>query len=400
MSPRSSSDRRIDLREIIHEAVGNLHDQGRRSALALLGIMIGTASIIAMLNIGHVAQRETLKLFSNLGVDMLQLQASSVDIPPQGLDRLSLEKLPFRDSDVISVTPFATGRASVSYTVKQADLAVVGITPAFNRLMKVPLEKGRLIGTQDACATVAVAGAAVATQLSAPGSPLSPNSRIAVGDYIFTIIGILAPVTPQALSPADYNNSLFIPLACARRVLASQDPTAAMVRLVPGRDAEVVGGRLSAMLQKPGLSIQVISAQSMISVMNQQKQVHSRMLTAIGGISLLVGGIGVMNVMLMNVLERRREIGLRAAIGATPRVIQQMFLVEAGILACLGGVAGAIFGILASYVVAKGAGWTFELALYVLPLGPGMACIVGLIFGLYPAISASRLDPIEALRAE
>ena len=124
------------------------------------------------------------------------------------------------------------------------------------------------------------------------------------------------------------------------------------------------------------------------------------MLAAIGGISLLVGGIGVMNVMLMSVMERRREIGLRAAIGATPRDLRAMFVIEAGVLALAGGVAGALLGIVSAWLIARGSGWNFSLALYVLPLGPGVAGMVGLAFGLYPAITASRLDPIEALRAE
>lgn len=400
MSESGSFKRGMNWGETFHEAAGNLRAQGRRSILALLGIMIGTAAIIAMLNIGHIAQLETLKLFNNLGVDMLQLRASSISSDAEGFSVAVLERITISDPDVVSLTPFAVGRAVVSRSTQQADVGVAGVTPALAQLIELPIRAGRMIMPLDKCALVAVAGDGIATQLSAPGFQLIPGSQIGVGNYQFTVVGILAPTEPHPLNPSDYNNSIMIPLSCVRRVLDDSEPNAAIIKLQPGRDVEAVGNRLSVMLTKPGTSVQVISAQNMIRTMNQQKQVHSQMLAAIGGISLLVGGIGVMNVMLMNVLERRREIGLRAAIGANPRDIQSMFVVEAAILTLVGGFAGTVFGVLASYIFAKSSDWEFEIALYVLFLGPGMSGAVGLIFGLHPAITASRMDPIEALRAE
>ncbi|ARS29263.1 ABC transporter permease [Sphingomonas sp. KC8] len=396
-----SAVRGIHIGETVREAFDNLRVQGRRSALALLGILIGTASIIAMLNIGHIAQLETLKLFRRMGADMLQLQSSPTgSTPTAAFDRAVLEQLPPRDPDILTVTPLATGRAPIVAGMRQADIAIAGITPALTDLLELPLARGRAIGRIDDCALVVVAGADVASQLSAPGAQVVPGAKLGIGDYIFTVVGVLGQTQPEPLSSVDYNNSLLIPLACSGRVLPASGPNIALVRLRPGADIEAAGQRLSAMLADPALTIQVGSARQVIETMNQQKLVNSRMLTAIGSISLLVGGIGVMNVMLMNVMERRREIGLRAAIGATPSDLQTMFLVEAGVLALVGGVGGTIFGVLAAFVVAQASGWTFSLALDVLPLGPGMAVLVGLVFGLYPAFAAARLRPIEALRAD
>ncbi|GAA0312267.1 ABC transporter permease [Sphingomonas oligophenolica] len=390
----------VSLREIAGEAFANLRAQGRRSILALLGIMIGTASIVAMLNIGHNAQLETLKLFVNMGVDMLQVRASPTGQAPARLDRTLVEQLPGRDPDILLATPMATGRLPVSAGAQQADLGIIAMPPALAAMARLPLRRGRLLGTIDDCGLVALVGDGAAQKLSAPGAQLLPGSRLGVGAYVFTVVGILGPTVMESLNPTDYNDAVFIPLACARRALPGPDPNVAMIRLRPGVDADAVGARVSAALANPASAIQIVNARLIIKTMNEQKAVHTRMLAAIGAISLLVGGIGVMNVMLMSVMERRREIGLRAAIGATPRDLRTMFLVESGVLAVLGGAVGALLGVLAAFVAARSSGWTFSLALYVLPLGPGIAGLVGLAFGLYPAITAARLDPIEALRAE
>ncbi|SNS86280.1 putative ABC transport system permease protein [Sphingomonas laterariae] len=399
MMPRRPA-HNLEVAETLREALANLRAQGRRSALALLGILIGTASIVAMLNIGHIAQLETSKLFSHLGADMVQLRAMPTGAAPAALDRELIEQLPARDPDVAWSLPLATGRAQVAFGSQRHDMLIVAITPALPRLAGLHLERGRSIAAIDQCAMVAVAGAEAATQLSSPGNQLMPTGKVAIGDYVYSVIGTLRPSFAEALSPGDYNKALLIPLDCARRVLGSSAPTTAMVRLRPGADAEKAGARLSGMLANASSSIEVISARQLIKTMNEQKAVHTSMLAAIGGISLLVGGIGVMNVMLMSVMERRSEIGLRAAIGATPRDLQLMFTVEAGVLALAGGVAGTLIGVLIAWIMAQYSGWTFDLAFYVLPLGSGMAAIVGLVFGLYPAITAARLHPIEALRAD
>ena len=208
------------------------------------------------------------------------------------------------------------------------------------------------------------------------------------------MIGVLAPVPYTALDPADFNDAVLIPLSGARRVMSPADPATALMRLRPGADVKATGERVSKALANAGAELQVTSARDLIREMNAQKAIHSRLLTAVGAISLLVGGIGVMNVMLMGVMERRKEIGLRAAIGATPAELRLMFLAEAVTLALAGGVAGLVLGLAAAAITARASGWTFSLALYVLPLGPGVAALVGVAFGLYPAIKASRLVPL------
>jgi putative ABC transport system permease protein len=229
---------------------------------------------------------------------------------------------------------------------------------------------------------------------------LAPGGRVRIKDYVYTVVGVLAPMPYTAFDPTNFNDAVQIPLTGGGRFMPTDQPETVLMRMRPDADVKAAGVRISAALANPTSTLQVISARDLIDGMNAQKAIHTRLLTAIGAISLLVGGIGVMNVMLMGVMERRREIGLRAAIGATPRDLQMMFLIEAAVLAFVGGVAGLLFGLAAAFVVAQVSGWVFSLPLYVLLLGPGMAALVGITFGFYPALKASRLDPIEALRAE
>lgn len=392
---------RLALAETVAEALANLYAQRQRSALALLGILIGTASIVAMLTIGHMAQRETLKLFRHLGVDMLQIHAMPAGNYSVGeLDRRAIERLPASDPDVIAAAPLAADHDTVLSGERHAELGIAAVTPDLPRLMRIGVVQGRFIAPIDDGNLVAVVGAGTVEKLSAPGAPLGPGSAIRVKGYVFEVVGVLGPVPFTALDPTDVNNAVLIPLADAGRVMDSDKPTTALIHLEPAADVKGAGARIAASLANPTADLQVFNARDLIRSMNAQKAIHSQLLTAVGAISLLVGGIGVMNVMLMGVMERRREIGLRAAVGATPRDIQLMFLIEAATLAFVGGVAGLAAGLMAALVTARASGWTFSLALWVLPLGPGVAALVGVAFGLYPAIKASRLSPIDALRAD
>lgn len=388
------------LGDTLAEAWSNLRAQGRRSALALLGIMIGTASIIAMLNGAHMAQRESLKLFAKLGVDMLQIQAAPAGDRPALLSRAAIDALPRTDPDVVEAVPLAGGRAPARAGGNTADIAILAAPPALATITNLRLAAGRHPGSVEECALSAVLGDAAARALSSPAAAIEPGSKVLLGGYGYTVVGVLAPVTPETLDPIDYNMGALIPLGCAQRIIPGGGPTGLLVRLRRGADTQAASERLTARLATPDAKLTVLDARSILRTMQEQKAVHSRMLIGIGAVSLLVGGIGVMNVMLMSVMERQREIGLRAATGATPTDIRLLFLVEAVLLTIAGGAIGSALGAAIAWAIARSSGWDFDLAPWTLALGPAVASGMGLVFGLYPAITASRLNPIEALRAD
>lgn len=393
---------RAPFTELMIEALGNLYALRQRSALALLGIVIGTASVVAMLTIGHMAEAETLKLFRVMGVDMLSVQATSPNGEQAPLDRTSIEALPGRHAEIAAAAPLSIGHAPHDAGGPMAGLNIVGSTRDIFHLSGLELSAGRFLQPVDKDGLVVVLGAEAAGKLSESSTPVAIGREIRVGHYLFSVVGILAPTPATAFDPADYNNAVFMPLQSGERVLGTSQANAAVVRMRPGADVQRVAGIISSDLAQasPNAAIRVQGARQLIDALKAQKAVHARLLAAIGGISLLVGGIGVMNVMLMSVMERRREIGVRSAIGATPGDVQLMFLIEAVTLAVLGGLLGTLSGVVAALAAARASHWSFSAPLYVFPLGVGLATLVGIAFGVYPAIKASRLDPIEALRAE
>lgn len=388
----------VPMNEIVREAFANLRARGQRSGLALLGIVVGTASIIAMLNIGHVAQLETMKQFEQLGIDTIQVRASPNGGTP-GFDRKLVESLPETLPGVIEATPYAAERVTARAGGEEASVSVLAASSAMGARLALTPRFGRLLTDIDDCALVGVIGAKAAGELSPRPDGLL-GKQVALGSYLFTVVGVLEPTVDERMNSVRYDDAFLIPLACARRVLPSGDANAALVRVADDVDVDRIDRDLKRILANDRTLIQTVSAKSIIETMNRQKGLIAGVLAAIGGISLLVGGIGVMNVMLMNVLERRREIGLRAAVGATPRDIQTMFLVEAAMLAAAGGLAGAVVGLLVSALAVKLLGWDFAIAYHLMPIGPLGAGVIGVLFGLYPALSASRIDPIEALRAD
>ncbi|MGY2272363.1 MULTISPECIES: ABC transporter permease [Pseudomonas] len=405
MTERVRSSLRVEqsLSQLLHEAFVSLRTLGKRSMLALLGIVIGSSSVVALINIGHNAAVDAAMIFKDMGTDTLIAQfppkgASTVPMPA----RLDLDALRQTVAGIDHIGALTLFSGPVVFHGRTVNANVVGSTPHVKEAMRLAVQQGRFLSNFDANETYGVIGDQVAQSLSAPGDPLQLGDRVRINDYLFLIVGILRNQPRAMLMPVQANESLFIPAEGMRRLFATPQISNLIIRAAPGQDMERIAkdaaGALKPQLPDHDVDIQV--PQQMIDGMTRQSRTFAYLLLALGAISLVGGGVGVMNVMLMNVSERRREIGIRMALGARQRDIRNLFLLEAVTLTAVGALCGAVLGMTAAWLYAWLSGWAFALAATALPLGVGSTLLVGLFFGIYPAVSASRLQPVEALRDE
>ncbi|MGU9815091.1 ABC transporter permease [Pseudomonas sp. LF135] len=391
------------LSQLLHEAFVSLRTLGKRSVLALLGIVIGSSSVVALINIGHNAAVDAAMIFKDMGTDTLVAQ-----FPPKGNSsapmRASLDLEAVRDSvpGIAHIGALSVFGGPIVFHGRTANANLVGTTADIKDAMRLVVRDGRFLSPFDASETYAVIGDQLAQALGMPGDPLKPGDRIRINDYLFLVVGILHNQARAMLMPVQANESLFIPAEGMRRIYPTPQIGNVIIRATPGQDMERIARDASSALKRQltdhDVDIQV--PQQMIDGMTRQSRTFAYLLLALGAISLVGGGVGVMNVMLMNVSERRREIGIRMALGARQRDIRNLFLLEAVTLTAVGALCGAVLGMSAAWLYAWLSGWAFALAAAALPLGVGSTLLVGLFFGIYPAVSASRLQPVEALRDE
>ena len=381
----------------IREAIINLTAAKQRSILALLGIMIGTASVIAMLNIGAISEAESLRQFREMGTNLLAFQASA---PTPDLNIDFARKMAGSIPGIQRIAPYSVDLHPQHFQGHGEDGTVVGITSDFADITHLRVQQGRLPSPLDGFEAFAVLGADLPHRLAAEGREPRVGDTVLIDSMGFTVIGILAPRAQNSMIGIDYDRSMLMSLNALRR-LRGQAGIDRLIMVVdeklPVQQSQTAVREYLTRNRLPG-SLQ--SAEAIIATMHGQARLFSLLLGAIGSISLIVGGIGVMNVMLVTVSERRREIGIRMAIGASQADIRRQFLTEGTILALLGGLLGTLFGLLGSYVFASLSSFSFTLSLGATLTGPVVSAITGIFFGYYPANQAAKMDPISALQSE
>lgn len=384
------------LYQNIAEAIANLIGSRQRTLLALIGIVIGTGSVIAMINIGTIVSEEAVRRFRSLGTDIAILSSYGGG---GALDRVAVQNLARRIDAIRMAAPIINVGTEVTKNGASLRAQVVGTTREFFTINRITPVQGRIVDLLDGFHTFATVGAEVAKG-PRDGPPLKLGDRIQVGSHTFEVVGILDPVDQNALVPVNADWTVFVPMETTRRLTDRADIADILIRtageLPDGTLERAVGQYMST--HHPSIALDVRTARQLIEQMQTQMRLYTVLLGAIGSIALIVGGVGVMNVMLVSVTERRQEIGIRMALGARRRDIQTLFLVESVLLSVTGGLLGGLLGIGAAWVFADQTGWTFVVAPLAIPLGAGVSVTVGVFFGFYPAVMASRLNVVDALR--
>jgi putative ABC transport system permease protein len=400
----------------VREALINLFSSKLRSALALLGILVGTASVVAMVSGGELATNEALKQFKVLGTNLLAVSINEAPSEDQGEHRQEYRKshiqanltlqqvlqLSSVDQSIVGIAPYTQIYNPIQYEGHVINGSVLGITESFARIMRIDLLSGRFVSSLDKQAFFCVIGDHVYQEIKKTTFADPLGQQIQIGQNFFTIIGIAKPWLENSFLYANVDDAVLVPILASLVLSQSASINNIILQLSPRANIDTVDSRIRQYVNHEvvGKRLFFRSAKELIASMGKQSQILTVFLGLIGSVSLLVGGIGVMNIMLVSVVERRREIGIRLAVGASRADIRGLFLTEAIMLSLLGGSLGIIVGVIIAYVIALFWHWEFILFLWPPLIGFGVSVAIGIFFGFYPAHRASRLDPIEALRSE
>lgn len=381
------------LRMRLGESLASLHQLGRRAWLALLGIAMGCAAVVALLDVGHSAAQHARQVFQGMGSELMV--ANLIPVADGGARAPVATGFAAAPGAVRGLAPLAMTVADARRGAASQSLMVAGSTPALAEVLGLQVQHGRLLAARDAHSTHVLLGAGVASQLQA-----GVGDRVQLGRYLFEVVGVLAPRGYNPMVPLAVDDAVLMPLAGLRRLSASSQISVVLALAADDtRMAEAAAVlQLFLQVQIPAMQVEVLLAQQLLDGMARQSRLFTGLLAGLGGIALLVGGVGVMNVMLMNVSERRREIGVRMALGARPADIAWLFLLEALLLAGAGALLGALLGVLAAWGFTAASGWQLQLDPLSIPLGVCSALASGVFFGLQPALAAARLQPVVALR--
>lgn len=411
--------------KIFRTAMFSLLQHKLRSVLSILGVVCGVMAVLSMLSVGEGARQETIRQIERLGTKNIYFKAMSYteNQTTKAREKLS-QGLTIKDMDRIkSGSNLVSGVAGL----KEVTVATLGfeqeITPQvvacssnLVQLQNIPVSEGRFISDDDLyrCNLVCVVGAGIARQ---PGQNVKLGDFLHVGEHMLKVVGILGRLSMDqpdsaAITIRDYNEMIFIPLGTEDWVRQPSSLLGEQVGAGPSEIIVQIGEtdkvlvavpvleRIMSVSHKGVMDYQMIIPQQLLRQSRQTQRNFNIVLGAIACISLLVGGIGIMNVMLASVSERTGEIGIRRAVGASRLHITCQFLMESVILTLSGGVIGILAGNGSVWMITTLAGWETSITPYAVVVPLLMSIFIGLFFGIYPAYQAAMLDPIIALRRE
>jgi putative ABC transport system permease protein len=399
----------VPLRTLVLLARRNVLLHRLRSALSILGVVFGVAAVVAMSSVGEGARREALSQVAALGIDTLAVRPAPGPSAASGLVLADVESLRQVVPETLAAAAVREASLAAELGDRRSDVSVVATSPEYARAATLSMAVGRFVSDLDLVDSkrVAVLGATVTRRLFPLGDAVGQWLRL--GEDWYRVVGVLAERgTPRRragpIRTRDVDRTVFVPLPTLAAGLG-QAPDAVdeiVLRVRDGQQVVVAAEVAQTLLRRhhPGAAFGIVMPREILKQKARTQRIFNVVTGAIAAIGLLVGGIGIMNIMLATVAERTREIGVRRAVGATQADIAAQFLVESSLLTSLGGLLGAVLGTAGSLAIQVWADWPTALSPLMLLAALVTACGVGIGFGLYPAWRAAQLTPMEALRSE
>jgi putative ABC transport system permease protein len=406
----------MDLKEILRIAMRALARNKMRSALTMLGIIIGVGAVIAMVGIGQGAQQQVQEQIASMGSNVIFVSSGTVNRGGTRTGWGGTKTLVYDDMlailrespAVADAAPGSISSAQVVFGNLNWSTRVTGTEPQYFEIRTWPVQRGSLFTQDDVLgsANVAVIGQTVRENLFGDTDPIGQTIRIL--NLPFRVVGVLAPKGQSAAMGDDQDDAIFIPITTLQKKITGQDWLRfIMVSAVSRQASYAAQQQIESLLRdrhriRAGMDDDFVvrNLADIADLADQSGRIMTILLGSIASVSLIVGGIGIMNIMLVSVTERTREIGIRMAIGATEADVQRQFLSEAVVLSLMGGAIGILCGMLVSYVITYSLGWAVLISPTAIVIAAVFSMAVGIFFGYYPARKAARLDPIEALRYE
>jgi putative ABC transport system permease protein len=386
-----------------------------RSLLTMLGIIIGVGAVIATVGLGQGAQQQVQDQIASMGTNLLYVSAGSINKSGIRLGSGATKTLVDADMKAIlqevpviaQAAPGAGASAQVISDSQNWYTRVTGTEPQYFDIRNWPFAQGGNFTDDDVtrAANVVVLGATVQQNLFGNANPVGQTVRI--GTLPFQVVGTLAAKGQSGLGQ-DQDDGVYVPITTLEKKITGQDWLQYIMASATSQSASYAAqGQITAVLRdrhriRPGQDddFSVKNLADVAQLADQSSQVMTLLLASIAGVSLIVGGIGIMNIMLVSVTERTREIGIRIAIGATESDVLRQFLSESVVLSLSGGIAGILFGTASALLITRVFGWNILISPWAVVAAVVFSMAVGIFFGFYPARKAARLDPIEALRFE
>lgn len=378
-----------------------------RSFLAVLGILVGTAAVVALISSGQLATQKALAEFKSLGTELL-----AVSIYPKAADKSTRDSIQFSLNDwrgihqkistIEGIAPYSILFQPISFEGREIQGPIIGADESLASIIGIHLKEGHFVSFVNSFEHFCVIGDQIAKQLERIHFGSLIGKQLRIGKTLYTVVGVIKPWQENGFFNEDINQAVIVPIAGISLISSENKIHNAIIKLKLNSPIDEVIDQIKLIIttKAPNMAVFLRSAKQIISSMESQGRIFTLLLAVIGGVSLLVGGIGVMNVMLVCVSERKKEIGIRKAVGAKNREIQLLFLVESIMLSCFGGVLGVFLGLFLTRIIAYFSHWQFAIFWEPVFVGFVVSVASGIFFGFYPAKRAAKMEPMVSLRSD